>query len=62
MTYWQKQGLNLTPEQERAFMDKCTTPETITRARRHLKSQYPGNEQVEEARYNLFQQYRGGQI
>ncbi len=57
MTYWEKQGLILTPEQKRKFMD-CTTAESITRARRKLKTEYPATKEVEEQRYNLFEQYK----
>lgn len=57
LTYWEKQGLILTPEQKRKFMD-CTTAESITRARRKLKVDYPATEEVTEKRYDLFHQYR----
>lgn len=55
---WSTQGLELTSEQKQAFYDKCTTPETITRARRFLKEKYPASEQVAEERYNKFKAYR----
>ena len=58
LEYWKTEGLHLTPEQERKFMD-CTVAETITRARRMLRADYPGNEQVEEKRYEKFQSARG---
>lgn len=57
MTFWEKQGLILTPEQKRKFMD-CTTAESITRARRNLKTEYPATKEVTEKRYDLFNQYR----
>ena len=58
LAYWRTEGLHLTPEQERQFMD-CTVAESITRARRLLRGEYPGNEQVEEKRYEKFQAARG---
>lgn len=57
---WRKDGLELTPYQERIFLEKCKTAESITRARRLLKSQYPANNEVTETRYRLFEQYRAG--
>jgi SHS2 domain-containing protein len=57
---WEKDGLFLTDTQKQIFINKCTTAESITRARRKLKVKYPGTKQVEEARYGKFEQYRGG--
>lgn len=55
---WKKDGLELTEQQERIILSKCTTPETITRARRALRSKYPGSEQIEQKRFELFQEKR----
>jgi hypothetical protein len=62
LSYWHKQGLYLTKEQEQVFMSKCTTAETITRARRSLKGQYPAVKEVNEKRFSLFNRYRSGDI
>jgi lambda repressor-like predicted transcriptional regulator len=50
-------GLHLTDEQKRAYM-ASTTFESITRARRALKAQYPASEAVDQARFDKYQQYR----
>lgn len=55
---WQKSGLHLSETQRQVFMSKCAPAESITRARRLLKSQYPATKEVTEARYNLFEQYK----
>ncbi len=57
---WNLEGLGLSDTQRRIFLDKCTTPESITRARRSLKDKYPANEKVTEYRYKRFEQYRSG--
>jgi hypothetical protein len=57
LAFWEREGLYLTNEQKRAFMH-CTTAETITRARRDLKRQYPASEAVDQARFDKYQQYR----
>ncbi len=54
--YWESEGLILTPEQKRKFMD-VTIAESITRARRELRSKYPGSEEVEEQRFRKYQEY-----
>lgn len=54
LEYWETHdGLRLSPEQKATFM-RATPFESISRSRRHLRAEYPGNEAVEEARYNLF--------
>lgn len=58
LAYWRTEGLYLSEDQERKFMD-CTVAESITRSRRMLRDEYPGNEQVEEKRYEKFQAARG---
>ena len=57
---WQRQGLDLTAEQERKFMD-CMSAESITRARRivqqenkHLRS----SDQIQEERDNRARDYQ----
>ena len=47
-------------QQRQIFLDKCSTPESVTRTRRNLRSQYPGNKEVEEGRYKKFNDYRQG--
>lgn len=59
---WAQEGLVLSTDQKMAFMEYCTTPETITRARRKLKGKYPASKAVNEARYNKFERYRQGEI
>ena len=61
LTYWATQGLHLTAHQYEIFMG-CTSAESITRARRHLKIKYPANEKVDESRYAKFKEYRGGAV
>ncbi len=61
LDYWQKQGLTLTPQQRKIFMDKCTTPESITRARRALAPNYPADQYVENERFNKFEQHKNQQ-
>lgn len=61
LTYWEKQGLLLTDEQKRKFMN-LTTAESITRARRKLKRKYPATKEVDDKRYDLFQRFRVGEI
>lgn len=55
MAYWESEGLFLTHEQRAVFMS-CTPAESITRARRTLRPQYPGDKEVEEGRYENFKQ------
>lgn len=57
MAMWELEGFVLSNEQKRAFMH-CTTAETITRARRALKSDYPASKAVDDARYEKFKQYK----
>lgn len=60
LRYWESQGLHLTSEQRYRFM-RCTTAETITRARRALKHKYPPSEAVDDYRFRKFQQYKNEQ-
>lgn len=56
--HWANEGLHLSAAQEKIFLANCTTPETISRARRALREEYPGSEKVEEKRFNKFQAYK----
>lgn len=58
LTYWRKEGLILTETQEKIFLEKCTKAESITRARRALREEYPGKKDIEEARYKESQRFR----
>ena len=55
--FWESEGLILTVEQKRKFME-CTTAESITRVRRKLRDKYPGSPKVEKARFDKFQEFR----
>lgn len=48
--YWRRQGLELTPEQEKVFIDKCTAAESITRARRVVQEENPNLQATDEIR------------
>lgn len=52
-----KYGLHLTKDQRKAFMGMPPF-ESITRARRALRSEYPESEAVREGRYKKFQAFR----
>jgi hypothetical protein len=53
MAYWSEEGLELSDEQRRVFM-RCTTAESITRARRALRMKYPGSVTAERERYTKY--------
>lgn len=57
---WHLQGLHLTDEQRHIFLNNCTTAESITRARRALKAQYPASKHVDDERFRKFGEYRDG--
>ena len=58
LAFWESEGLYLSQEQKDKFMN-CTTAESITRARRKAKEKgIKGSEQIEEKRYQLFEQER----
>ena len=61
LAFWHTEGLHLTEEQ-RTIFTLCTTAETITRARRALKEQYPASPEIEEERYHKFKEYKQGEI
>ena len=58
MAVWDQEGLHLTPEQKAVFMQRCSVAESITRARRELKADYPASEKVTEARYQQYKAYK----
>lgn len=60
LQYWASQGLHLTPEQKQTFLEKCDIAESITRARRDIQQQgkYLPSKEVEQARFDMFQQYK----
>ncbi len=51
---WEIEGLNLSDTQKQLFMEKCTSAETITRARRALKDKYPASEAVDNQRFEKY--------
>lgn len=55
---WEIEGLHLSDTQKQLFLDKCTSAETITRARRALKEKYPASEKVDNQRFNKYQEYK----
>lgn len=58
---WRRQGLELTPEQERIFLDKCMTAESITRARRIVQEENKelrASDKVQEERDNKARDYQ----
>ena len=58
LAYWETQGLYLTEAQKSKFF-QCTPAESVTRARRMLRGEYPGNKAVEGERYTKFLEHRG---
>jgi hypothetical protein len=57
MAVWAEEGLHFSRTQIEAFM-AATPAESITRARRDLKSKYPASKEVDDRRYELFQEER----
>lgn len=55
---WEKEGLWLTPDQKRRFMQDVTFPDTITRHRRELRSKYPDSQKVQDKRFKRFVEER----
>lgn len=55
--FWATEGFVMTDEQKRMFM-QLTVAESITRARRELRSVYPCSQEVEEKRFRKYQEYR----
>lgn len=58
LDFWEDEGFVLSDSQRRMFLDRCTPAESITRARRALKTQFPATDVVDARRYELYQQYR----
>jgi len=54
--YWATEGFVMTDEQKIKFMS-LTTPETLTRIRRDLRSKYPGSDAVEKQRFKKYEFY-----
>lgn len=57
IAFWADQGLFFSETQKRA-MRNCTPAESITRARRNLRGQYPGTKKIEDGRYDKFKDFR----
>ena len=57
LAIWEQEGLYLTAEQKAVFM-AGSTAESVTRARRALKAQYPASEKVDQVRYQKFLGYK----
>lgn len=53
---WEREGLILDSFQRRKFLNEVTSPDTITRRRRELRSEFPESPEVEQKRYHLFVQ------
>lgn len=62
MEVWEMEGLFLSETQKTRFLQFCTTPETITRARREAVKKYPASHSTTEERYKKFNDYRKGEI
>lgn len=57
LKYWRQQGLVLNEYQTQRFL-QCTAAESITRARRELKAQYPASDKVDNERFTKFVEYK----
>lgn len=57
LAFWEDQGLCFSETQKKAIY-ACTPAESITRARRSLRSLYPGVKGVEEKRFDKFKDFR----
>jgi hypothetical protein len=62
MAVWHIEGLQLTEDQRKIFLTKCSTAESVTRSRRKLKVKYPPSKDIDDERYRKFKDYRGGDI
>lgn len=58
LAYWEQDGLYLNNEQKHVFMNYCGVSESITRARRALKADYPASKEVDDMRYDKFKDTR----
>lgn len=57
LAVWEEEGLYFSETQKTAFKS-CSPAESITRARRALKNEYPASKEIDDARYELFKQTR----
>lgn len=51
---WEREGLVLDAFQRRKFLNEVTFPDSITRARRELRAEFPDSPAVQEKRFHLF--------
>jgi hypothetical protein len=58
LAIWEVQGFGMSDNQRRIFLDRCSPAASITRARRDYREELGGSEEVEEERFNKFQQYK----
>lgn len=56
---WEIEGLSLSDTQIQAFL-RTTSAESITRARRHLTPKYPPSKDVDDGRFDKYEQYKDG--
>jgi len=54
---WETEGLFLTEAQRDKFF-QCSTAESITRARRALKHKYTASDEVDNARFEKYKEYK----
>lgn len=53
LAFWESEGLYLSEAQRYKFFG-CTPAESITRARRALKAQYPASKAVDQGRFEQY--------
>lgn len=58
LAVWEQEGFILSEYQKEVFIERCTTAESITRARRHLRAKYPASDKVEDQRFNKYKAYK----
>ena len=60
LIFWRQEGLHLTPEQERIFLENCTKAWTIRRERQRVQSAgyFPPTDKVKRNRKELEHQYK----
>lgn len=63
---WEKEGLYLTTSQKNKFLNDVSFPDSISRARRQLREQYPDSKPVQDKRFNRYMEVKhdskGGRI
>lgn len=59
IAFWATEGLHLSDTQIEKFL-KCTSAESITRARRYLAPKYPPGKDVDDGRFDRYEQYKDG--